>query len=119
MNGDNGTDAHPKRATLLSARLRDTENAATPELRSHQQVQIFESPNTVDISPQSDPEDDDHGSPPSVPCATSHKRKRIDPKQPLQTDLASDPENQPSTSSQLVKGVIYALNLYLIYIDFR
>lgn len=126
MNSDNGTggSAHPKRVTLPSARLRDTENTATPELRSHQQAQVPTSsvPSSSQCNSQGNSEyvNSDQGSPlPALPGPTLQKRKHggIESKKFTQSaHLTSDAEDQPSTSSQLVKGMQSheLLNLKLI-----
>ncbi|KAG6373731.1 hypothetical protein JVT61DRAFT_5871 [Boletus reticuloceps] len=86
--------SRPKRALYPSARLRDTENAATPELCSHQHVKL------ADESPLPS----DHDSPPSRLPSAAHKRKRAptaDDKVELSESGASA---QPSSHPQLTKG---------------
>ena len=112
MNSDSGTNGRPKRAVLPSARLRDTENAATPELRSHQQAQTavqeqlnLPAPPALP-APQTNPDDIDHGSPPPVSLGSgSRKRKHTG----IDLDL-SDQDNedgeQPNRPSRPAKGEI-------------
>ncbi|KAF8422827.1 hypothetical protein L210DRAFT_3509856 [Boletus edulis BED1] len=90
--------------------LRDTENAATPELRSHQQTAAQEQPNppaSESAEPRTDPEDVDHDSPPPVSLGSGSCQRKHTSTDPHQLDL-SDQDNedkeQPSTLSQLVNG---------------
>ncbi|KAF8128255.1 hypothetical protein EV363DRAFT_1170989 [Boletus edulis] len=90
--------------------LRDTENAATPELRSHQQTAAQEQPNSPaseSAEPRTDPEDVDHDSPPPVSLGSGSCKRKHTSTDPHQLDL-SDQDNkdkeQPSTLSQLVNA---------------
>ncbi|KAG6373044.1 hypothetical protein JVT61DRAFT_7101 [Boletus reticuloceps] len=86
--------SRPKRATLLSAKLRDTANAATPELRSHQ----LPNPNTGGVS---SPTNSDTSSPPPILLSTSHKRKRTAADTTINL---LDSDNDERAPSRLTKG---------------
>ncbi|KAG6377600.1 hypothetical protein JVT61DRAFT_15418 [Boletus reticuloceps] len=81
----------PKRATVPSARLRDTENAATPELRSHQ-ASNHGSPSHTDDSPH----------PSSSSTSLGQKRKRANNPDKHIDLLDSDNEGTPIAGKRVV-----------------
>ncbi|KAG6370934.1 hypothetical protein JVT61DRAFT_10796 [Boletus reticuloceps] len=86
--------SRPKRALYPLARLRDTKNAATPELRSHQHVKL------ADESPLPF----NHESPPPRLPSAAHKRKRA-PMADDEVELSeSGASTQPSSHPRLTKG---------------
>lgn len=109
---ENTASARPKRATYPSARLRDADNAATPELTCHRP-----STNAGASVPHSPTlSDDEHDSlvPSSPPPCTSvgHKRKRANTAQVTESD-----EDSIRLSSALGKGAVHCTILFLLYID--
>ena len=112
MNSDSNMNGRPKRAALPLARLRDTENTATPELQSHQQAQTavqeqlnLPAPPALP-APQTNPDNVDYGSPPPVSLGSgSHKCKHTGIDLNL-SDQNNEDREQPNRPSRPAEGEI-------------